>query len=543
MSANQPERTSVAIVGAGPNGAAMANLLGLYGVATVIIEKAPQIVEFPRAVGIDDEALRLFQTAGLADELSRDIIQNVPLRMFKANGECFADIRPSMREFGWWRRNIFMQQLAERTLRDGLARYPHVSLRTGDEVVGVAQDDERVTLQVRRADGRHYALEADYVVAADGGRSPMREWLGVKLAGTTHPMKWVVVDVKNAGLDQPCTALNCDPRRPNVCIYLPFNFRRWEFLVFPHEDEEAIARPESIRALIAPYVDDVDRLEIVRARTYTHHSRIAERFVVGRVALVGDAAHLTPPWVGQGLNAGLRDVGNLAWKLAGVVNGALHPGVINTYESERRDHAKAMIDLADTFGAMLMPTSRLVAFLRDRFLGLARFAPGLKDYILQMRFKPMPSYTRGVVLPGVPGGAVGRMIAQPDVETADGVRRKLDDVLGPWFSIVGWQCDPQACLSDDDRAYWAALGATFIQVNRSRSGTGRAGRLASGYGSTCVEDVDNALATWFDRHPGPLVVVRPDRYVAAQTDAAGIAGVTAAFQAFAPRQREEVDVC
>ncbi|RQS94171.1 bifunctional 3-(3-hydroxy-phenyl)propionate/3-hydroxycinnamic acid hydroxylase [Burkholderia seminalis] len=542
MKANNPERTSVAIVGAGPNGVAMANLLGLYGIATVIVEKAAEIVEFPRAVGIDDEALRMFQTAGLADELSRDIIQNVPLRMFKANGECFADIRPSIREFGWWRRNIFMQQLAERTLRAGLARYPHVSLRTSQEVVDVEQDDGGVTLQVRRADGRQYALQADYVVAADGGRSPMRELLGVTLAGTTHPIKWVVVDVKNAGLDQPCTALNCDPRRPNVCIYLPFDFRRWEFLVFPHEDEAAIAQPDSIRALIAPYVDDIDRVEIVRARTYTHHSRVAERFVVGRVAFVGDAAHLSPPWIGQGLNAGLRDVGNLAWKLAGIVRGALHPGVISTYESERRDHAKAMIDLADTFGAMLMPTSRLVAFLRDRVLGLVRFAPGLKDYILQMRFKPMPSYTRGIVLPGG-SDAVGRMIVQPDVETADGLRRKLDDVLGPWFSIVGWQCDPQACLSDDDRAYWTSLGATFVQVSRSRSGTSRDRRVTSVHGSACVEDVDNALAAWFDRHAGPLVVVRPDRYVAAQTDAAGMARATAAFQAFAPRQREEAHVC
>ncbi|MDN7590976.1 bifunctional 3-(3-hydroxy-phenyl)propionate/3-hydroxycinnamic acid hydroxylase [Burkholderia seminalis] len=542
MKANNPERTSVAIVGAGPNGVAMANLLGLYGIATVIVEKAAEIVEFPRAVGIDDEALRMFQTAGLADELSRDIIQNVPLRMFKANGECFADIRPSIREFGWWRRNIFMQQLAERTLRAGLARYPHVSLRTSQEVVDVEQDDGSVTLQVRRADGRQYALQADYVVAADGGRSPMRELLGVTLAGTTHPIKWVVVDVKNAGLDQPCTALNCDPRRPNVCIYLPFDFRRWEFLVFPHEDEAAIAEPDSIRALIAPYVDDIDRVEIVRARTYTHHSRVAERFVVGRVAFVGDAAHLSPPWIGQGLNAGLRDVGNLAWKLAGIVRGALHPGVISTYESERRDHAKAMIDLADTFGAMLMPTNRLVAFVRDRVLGLARLAPGLKDYILQMRFKPMPSYTRGVVLPGG-SDAVGRMIVQPDVETADGVRRKLDDVLGPWFSIVGWQCDPQACLSDDDRAYWTSLGATFVQVSRSRSGTSRARRVTSVHGSACVEDVDNALAAWFERHAGPLVVVRPDRYVAAQTDAVGMARATAAFQAFAPRQWEEVHVC
>jgi 3-(3-hydroxy-phenyl)propionate hydroxylase len=537
-----PDRTSVAIVGAGPNGVAMANMLGLYGIDTVIIEKAPQIVEFPRAVGIDDEALRLFQTAGLADELGRDIIQNVPLRMFKANGECFADIRPTMREFGWWRRNIFMQQLAERTLREGLARYPHVALRTSEEVTGLEQDAESVALQVRRADGQQYTLVADYVVAADGGRSPVREMLGIRLVGTTHPIKWVVVDVRNADLEQPCTALNCDPRRPNVCIYLPFNYRRWEFLVFPHENEEEIARPESIRRLIAPYISNVDQIDIVRARTYTHHSRLAERFVVDRVALVGDAAHLTPPWIGQGLNAGLRDVGNLAWKLAGIVKGTLQANVLQTYESERRDHAKAMIDLADTFGAMLMPTNRFVAFLRDRFFSLARLAPGLRDYVLQMRFKPMPSYTSGMVVPGH-SRSIGRMIVQPDVETADGVRCKLDDVLGAWFSMVGWRCDPQACMSAEDRAYWVALGVKFVQVNRSRSGACRAQRVTSAHGSECVEDVDNAMADWFERNPGPLVLVRPDRYVAAQTDAAGAKNMAAAFQAFAPQQQEAVHVC
>lgn len=520
----------------------MANMLGLYGVDTVIIEKAPQIVEFPRAVGIDDEALRLFQTAGLADELSRDIIQNVPLRMFKANGECFADIRPSAREFGWWRRNIFMQQLAEKTLREGLARYPYVSLRTSEEVVHLRQDAEGVALLVRREDGQNYTLEADYVVAADGGRSPLREMLGVKLGGTTHPIKWVVVDVKNADLEQPCTALNCDPRRPNVCIYLPFNYRRWEFLVFPHENEEEIVKPESIRRLIAPYVSNVDEIEIVRARTYTHHSRLAERFMVGRVALIGDAAHLTPPWIGQGLNAGLRDVGNLAWKLAGVVKGKLPPDALRTYESERRDHAKAMIDLADTFGAMLMPTSRLIARLRDSFFGLARFAPGLQDYVLQMRFKPMPSYTDGIVLPGG-SKAVGRMIAQPDVETVDGVRHKLDDVLGPWFSIIGWRCDPLASLAPEERACWMRLGVKFVQINRSRSGCSRDQRVSSAAGSECVEDLDNAMADWFEEHPGAVVLVRPDRYVAAQTELDGMADMTSAFRAFLPQQLEEACVC
>ncbi|AKJ70256.1 3-(3-hydroxyphenyl)propionate hydroxylase [Pandoraea thiooxydans] len=542
MATNESNRTSVAIVGAGPNGVAMANMLGLYGIDTVIVEKTAQIVEFPRAVGIDDEALRLFQTAGLTDELSRDIIQNVPLRMFKANGTCFADIRPSVREFGWWRRNIFMQQLAEKTLREGLTRYPHVSLRTSEEVVELTQDEQGVTLRVRRGDGQLYTLEADYVIAADGGRSSVRQMLGVKLDGKTHPIKWVVTDVKNADLEQPCTALVCDPRRPSVCVYLPFNYRRWEFLVFPHENEEEIVKPQTIKRLIAPYVRNVDAIELVRVRTYTHHSRVAERFLVGRVALIGDAAHLTPPWVGQGLNAGLRDVGNLAWKLAGVIKGAFNADVLKTYESERRDHAKAMIDLADTFGAMLMPTSRTVAFLRDAFFSLARCAPGLRNYVLQMRFKPMPSYTNGLVLSG-PSTAIGKMIVQPDVETSDGLRRKLDDVMGPWFSIIGWRCDPQAVLSPEDRAYWVSMGAKFVQINRSRSGMSRQGRVSSDYGTECVEDVDNTLAEWFEKHPGRLVLVRPDRYVAAQTDDAGLAEMTRRFQAFSSKQQETEHVC
>ncbi|MEP6872870.1 MAG: FAD-dependent monooxygenase, partial [Burkholderiales bacterium] len=198
MSGGGGRRTSVVIVGGGPNGVAVANLLGAYGIDTVVIEREPQILEYPRAVGMDDEALRMFQTVGLAESLLQDMIQNVPMRMYRADGKCFAHIRPPTREFGWWRRNIFMQQLAEKTLRAGLARYPNVELRLGEEVVAVSQDSRAVTLQVRDASGQVYALEADYCVAADGGRSAMREMIGVKLLGKTHPIKWVVVDVKNA---------------------------------------------------------------------------------------------------------------------------------------------------------------------------------------------------------------------------------------------------------------------------------------------------------------------------------------------------------
>lgn len=532
MSTAPARRTSVAIVGGGPNGIAAANLLGAYGVDTVVIERERQILEYPRAVGMDDEALRLFQAAELAEPLLRDMIQNVPLRMFRADGKCFAHIRPATREYGWWRRNIFMQQLAEKTLREGLARYPNVDLRLGEEVIALAQDAHTVTLQVRDGSGGTYALEADYCIAADGGRSGVREMLGVRLAGRTHAIKWVVVDVKNADVDAPYTALNCDPRRPNVCVYMPYGYRRWEFMVYPHEDEQAIAEPGSVRRLLQPYVSDPARLEIVRARTYTHHSRVAERFVVGRVALIGDAAHLSPPWIGQGLNAGLRDAGNLAWKLAGIVQGRLAPAVLATYEQERQAHCKAMIDLADTFGALLMPTSRVKAWARDAFFSAIRLWPGLRDYVLQMRFKPMPSYRQGVVVPAGGPDGTGRMLIQPDVEDASGTRRKLDDVLGRWFAIVGWQVDPQAVLSPEDRRFWVDLGAHFVQVHRSRC-PGMPGAAADG-GTSCVQDVDNGLADWFAEHPGSLLVVRPDRYVAAQFTPGQAGDVTRRFRAFAP---------
>ncbi|MEO8296981.1 MAG: bifunctional 3-(3-hydroxy-phenyl)propionate/3-hydroxycinnamic acid hydroxylase [Burkholderiales bacterium] len=533
-----PAHTSVAIVGGGPNGIALANLLGAYGVRTVVIEREREILEYPRAVGMDDEALRLFQTVGLADALVQEMIPNVPLRMFRADGHCFADIRAATREFGWWRRNIFMQQIAEKTLRQGLARYSHVTLRLGEEVTGLEQDDSGVTLQVRDAAGQTQSLRCDYCVAADGGRSPVRDMLGVKLLGKTHAIKWLVVDVRNAPLDAPYTALNCDPRRPNVCIYLPYGYRRWEFMVFADEDEQAIAAPESVRRLIAPYVKDPAAVEIVRARTYTHHSRVADRFLVGRVALVGDAAHLSPPWIGQGLNAGLRDVGNLAWKLAGIVHGQLRPAVLHTYPQERHQHAKAMIDLADVFGALLMPTHRLKAWLRDAFFSAARLLPGVRNYVLQMRFKPMPRMDEGVVVRPAGGPMVGRMLIQPDVLDAEGTRRKLDDVLGPWFALIGWQCDPQAALSPAERAAWQALGTRFVRIDRTCCGSAPGQRMQAQPGTVCIEDVDNQFSDWIDAHGGgasnPVLLLRPDRYIAAQCDAADLAEVTRRFAAFTP---------
>ena len=367
------------------------------------------------------------------------------------------------------------------------------------------------------------------------------------LVGNTHPIKWLVVDVRNAELDAPYTALHCDPRRPNVCIHLPFGYRRWEFMVFPHEDTDRLVEEASVKSLIAPYVRDADRLEVVRARIYTHHSRVADRFVVGRTLFAGDAAHLSPPWIGQGLNIGLRDAGNLAWKLAAVVKGQMDSSILTSYEVERRNHAKAMIDLADTFGRILMPTSNVIAWLRDAFFKSFGSLRAVRNYVLQMKFKPMPRYDGGLVVEplheaaDIAHTAVGRMFIQPDVEVGFRKKRKLDDVLGPWFAIVGWRTDPYEALDEQGRAFWRSMNAAFVRVERSRSGVSRDERLVGSETTVCVEDLENALEPWFQQQGHTIAIIRPDRYVAALADRASFAEVTHAFAAKVRSKSDELE--
>jgi 3-(3-hydroxy-phenyl)propionate hydroxylase len=509
----------VLIVGGGPVGITLANLLGVYGVQTLVIERSRDVHDFPRAVGLDDEAMRTFQAAGLADELLRDMIQNVPMRMYSARGQCFAEILPHTQEFGWFRRNLFSQPLGERTLRAGLSRFGHVHLELGSELVDLAQDAGGVDATVRRADGSLITLRCLYLVGADGGRSTVREGL-LKLPfdGKTHPRKWVVIECDNDPLDAPYTALHCDPGRPYVCLRLPYGLRRWEFMLFPGEDGEQMLAPDKVRELLGRHVAQPQRLNVIRARVYTHNSRVARDFVSGRVALAGDAAHITPPWIGQGLNAGLRDAFNLAWKLAGITQGRLQPGALASYQAERHLHAKAMIELADLFGAVLSVTSPWKAWLRDRFLLALRHFPGMRDYVLQMRFKPMPRFSSGMVRdPVQPAMApfVGRMFIQPRVERASGDVVRLDDALGSGFALLTWQRDLPADVLAAAAPMLARLGARQIVAVRSKSVQAMELKARGGSSADVVEDHENALHFWFQKSGAEWVLLRPDRYVAA----------------------------
>lgn len=519
--------TDVLVVGAGPCGITMANLLGVYGIDAMVIDRETSIIDFPRAVGIDDESLRTCQAAGAVNEVLRDCVQNTPIRYHTSWGRCFAHVKPSAQPFGWPRRNLFLQPMFEATMREAVKRFERIDVRLGHELQSFVQDASGITAQVTGPEGTALTVRARYLVGTDGGRSTVRRLAGIEMTGSTDPMKWLVVDVADDVMDAPYSAVFCDPVQPVLMVPLPYRHRRWEFKLSDGDDEAAAVESEHVMELLRPRYGSTPLPRIVSARVYLHHSRIADRFQVGRVFVAGDAAHLQPPFFGQGMNSGMRDVTNLAWKLAAVIKGA-DAHLVDTYDTERRAHAREMVGFATRIGKMYIPRNTLTEHARDLMFRVLQFIPGGKEYILQMKFKPMPRYTSGVVV-GVDRSKrsqhpVGRMFNQPAVETADRRRLKLDDAVGPWFAVIGIGCDPASGLSASARAWWDGLGARFVRVDSPRTrpmpgadGSESVEATSVDTGDTLVlADVDGGFRDWKLARPGDdVIVLRPDRYVAA----------------------------
>lgn len=503
----------VAIAGAGPVGLTIANYLGQMGVSLVLIEKLESLIDYPRAIGIDDEALRAMQAVGLVDNVLPHTTPWHAMRFLTPKGRCFADIQPMTDEFGWSRRNAFIQPQVDAVLYDGLSRFPHVRCLFSREVEAFSQNSDGVTLNVKGSGGERETVRADWLVACDGGASFIRRTLNIPFEGKTAPNQWIVIDIANDPLATPHVYLCCDPVRPYVSAALPHGVRRFEFMVMPGETEAQLSEPHKMRQLLSKVLPDPDNVELIRQRVYTHNARIAERFRVDRVLLAGDAAHIMPVWQGQGYNSGMRDAFNLAWKLALVVNGKAGEALLDSYQQERRDHAKAMIDLSVTAGNVLAPPKRWHGAVRDGISWLLNYLPPVKRYFLEMRFKPMPQYRDGALLAEGEGktSPVGKMFIQPKVTLETGQVTLLDEVIGARFAIIAWGCNPRWGLTDEQIARWRAVGVQFIQVVPEVQIHCDQDNVP---GVIRVGDTQNRLKNWFAQHDAAIAVVRPDRFVA-----------------------------
>jgi 3-(3-hydroxy-phenyl)propionate hydroxylase len=498
------EDVDVLLVGMGPVGAAAANLLGRYGVRTLVIDKAEDVFMAPRAIVLDNEALRILQTAGLEegafDTLAIDKVQmHSPLfgKYARANTGGAIDGHPRI--------VTFYQPELERALRSRLPAYSCVQVALGAELTDFTQDADAVHATLRKADGSAAKVRARFLVGADGASSFVRRLAGLEFGGKTFTQDWLVVDALDVPDPIDHIEFICDPRRPTPHMIAPGNRQRWEFMLQPGETREQMEQPDKIRELLAPWCKPEDMV-IERTAVYRFHARIVDRFSTGRVFLAGDAAHITPPFVGQGLVAGLRDVANLSWKLAWVVHGHADKSILDSYDTERRPHARSVINFALLMGRLVMPRNRLTAFCVHGLMSLVQHIPGARAFFEDLKIKPRARFVHGLFTKGktrsklvrggmLPQGLVRRGIGAPMVPS--------DDVLGPRLTLVGFGCDPIARLDPCLLATWQQTGGAIVHLrHRGQAGTGE----------HSWEDMTDALVPGA-APAGWVAVVRPDRTV------------------------------
>ncbi len=505
-------QVDVLIIGAGPAGLATANYLGMYGVRALVVERNMGTVDEPRAVSIDDETLRCMQTLGLDGPITANTLPGYGARYYSPGHKEFARIQPTTREYGHPRRSGFRQPEFEAELRAGLARYPTVDVRFGHQFEALEQDATGVTAQILDPDGNKLTIRASFLAACDGGRSTVRKLLGIELAGSSFNERWLVIDCVNDTDETPASIAYCDHRRAAITIPGPGRTRRWEFLLKRDEDDADLLDDGKIRDLLRPYIGD-NGVEIIRRLVYTFHARIADRWRVGRVFLLGDAAHLTPPYAGQGLNSGQRDAANFAWKAAAVVKGRAGLTLLDSYETERRDHAWSLIRMAIQIGWVMVPRNWFHTYAQIAFFRIAGIIPPVRDYFVGMKFKPVPRFEDGFLCADdmtARDTLVGRMLPQPDVVDGGGAARKLDDVLGPGFALVAIGSSVADDMASLDHPLWARLDANRVTL----TGDEPAG------GPNLVRIAEGSLQHRFDKYAGRILLVRPDRYVAAAFSAA-----------------------
>lgn len=462
----------VLICGFGPVGQLLALLLTDLGVDVIAVDEADEVYALPRAAVIDDEVLRIFQSVGLDAAVLANAQVQKTVTFVTNRGKKYEVLRPAEGDLGHPPLVSIHQPSMERTMVSAIEERGLADVRWGTRVESVDRAADHVDAYVRpTAGGPSARIRSRYLVACDGGRSFARRALQIPFGGSTYSQRWLVLD---GLLDKPLAKIRHphfvgDVKRPTVSLPMSSGRHRWEWMLHPGEDAAEFESNERIRELAAPYLTD-EQVEFERAVVYTFHVRRAERWRVGRVFLAGDAAHLTPPFAGQGFSSGARDAQNLAWKLAAVLNGA-PPALLDSYEVERRPHVTSMQNLAVRWGGVVQTANPLVGRIRDGVIGLLNGTGALS--VIREQVKPLPTYGKGdfgerpARIP--PRRVVGSLFPQPD---------RIDLRLGNGWSVVA--------ANDSVAEAWRAIG---------------------------IQSVTLADSSWLRSNDCDWALLRPDKFV------------------------------
>jgi len=483
----------VAIVGYGPVGAVLANLLGRDGLRVQAFERDREVYKLPRAVHFDHEVMRIFQSFGLGEGALRETAPILGYEFVNADGEVLFDYDFDLKitDQGWRPDYMFHQPDLERALRATAEERESVRVHLEHEVCELEEREDHVLLEVRdrgAGGGATRSLRAGFVVGCDGAASFVRKRTGLPLEDLEFDEPWLVVD---ATVEKPpvelglprCPTQLCDPARPVTYVPVAGPYIRWEFMLVPGESKEEMLRSERIDALISAWTDP-SRVQVIRAAVYDFHAVVGTRWGTRRVFLAGDAVHQTPPFLGQGLCTGIRDAANLAWKLRLAARGAAPLEILQHYQTEREPQVRAVIGIAVAMGRVICTLDPEAAAARDAEL-LAR----------EDRTREMPGFPPigpGVRL-GDDDGLAGRLGLQARVRRDGAEPRLLDDAFGPGFHLL--VRGPEApTLSEAARDALARVGGALVVIDPAL-------------------DEEGAYRRWLDAAGKDAVLVRPDHVV------------------------------
>lgn len=499
----------VIIAGFGPTGAIAANLLGAEGLRVLVLDPSPDVYDIPRAVHIDGETMRILQALGLSSSVSEFAAEGEgTLRFINGRGwVLFSQELTALERPNGWAADTFINQPAlEKLLRKGISRFSNVTVQLGWQLSSFKQFAEGVEVTLcDSTSGEEQLVECAYLLGSDGAGSCVRSLLNVPLETLDCDEPWLVCDLVLDEADQHCRDVYqiCDPARPATLVPCEGPHVRWEFMLNTNDDIAHLESEGAVRALMAPHMHRLSPKlteqsgTLIRSQVYQFHALLAQSFQSGRVFLLGDAAHQTPPFLGQGLCAGVRDAHNLCWKLAGVIRGKYSAELLATYTTERKPHVREVISTAVRVGGVIQTRNPVKALLRDSYLLLGKLIPPLVGF-LQFGFH---WYLGSGLLAcdGAPSaeGVIGAPLPQPDAVEGQGEGMRLDDLLGTGFALVGFDLNPASYLDSGGTGAHGSLALECVQI-------GHEGDFV---------DSSGHLSEWASTHGIGLALIRPDRQV------------------------------